>query len=79
MADIALITGATGGIGMEFVRAIHLMDDIDEIWAVGRNNEKLKCLKERYEKIVPIVIIVNLAGALSKGPNCRRRHRRDAL
>lgn len=54
MADIAIITGATGGIGVEFVKAIHLLDDIDEIWAVGRNNEKLKCLKEEYEKIVPI-------------------------
>ena len=54
MADIAIITGATGGIGMEFVKAIHMMDDIDEIWAVGRNKEKLKCLKKEYEKVVPI-------------------------
>ena len=54
MADIAIITGATGGIGMEFVKAVHLMDDIDEIWAVGRNKEKLKCLEEEYEKVVPI-------------------------
>ena len=42
MADIAIITGATGGIGMEFVKAVHLMDGIDEISAVGRNKEKLK-------------------------------------
>ena len=54
MADIAIITGATGGIGMEFVKAIQLMDDINEIWAVGRNKEKLKCLEEEYEKVVPI-------------------------
>ena len=54
MADIAIITGATGGIGMEFVKEIHLLDDIDEIWAVGRNKEKLKCLEEEYEKVVPI-------------------------
>ena len=33
MADIAIITGATGGIGMEFVKAIHPSEDIDEIWA----------------------------------------------
>ncbi len=54
MADIAIITGATGGIGLEFVKAIHLLDDIDEIWAVGRNNEKLNYLKEEYEKVIPI-------------------------
>ena len=51
MADIAIITGATGGIGLEFVKAIHLLDDIDEIWAVGRNNEKLNYLKEEYEYV----------------------------
>ena len=54
MADIAIITGATGGIGVEFVKAIHLLNDIDEIWAVGRNTEKLKRLEEEYEKIVPV-------------------------
>ena len=27
MADIAIITGATGGIGMEFVKAIHPSED----------------------------------------------------
>ncbi len=54
MADIAIITGATGGIGLEFVKAIHLLDEIDEIWAVGRNNEKLNYLKEEYEKVIPI-------------------------
>ena len=54
MADIAIITGATGGIGLEFVKAIHLLEEIDEIWAVGRNNEKLNYLKEEYEKVIPI-------------------------
>ena len=28
MADIAIITGATGGIGTEFVKAIHPSEDI---------------------------------------------------
>ncbi len=49
MADIAIITG---GIGMEFVKAIHPSEDIDEIWAVGRNNEKLNRLKEEYENMI---------------------------
>ena len=50
---IAIITGATGDIGEEFVKA--LLDQVDEIWAVGRSREKLDALNERYgEKIVPL-------------------------
>lgn len=54
MASIALITGATGGLGMEFTRVINSYDDIDEIWAIGRNTEKLETIKSKYQKVVPI-------------------------
>lgn len=50
----AVVTGATGGLGKEFVRLI-LKEDIDEIWAVARNKEKLKLLKEESkDKIVEV-------------------------
>ena len=50
---IAIVTGATGDIGEEFVKV--LTDQVDEIWAVGRNTEKLEALRERYgKKIVPL-------------------------
>lgn len=50
---IAIITGATGDIGEAFIRA--LLDQMDEIWAVGRNKKKLDTLRERYgEKILPV-------------------------
>jgi short-subunit dehydrogenase len=50
---IAIITGATGDIGEEFVKA--LLGEVDRIWAVGRSEEKLNALKEKYgEKIVPV-------------------------
>ena len=50
---IAIITGATGDIGEAFVRA--LLDEVDRIWAVGRNEQKLDALRERYgEKILPV-------------------------
>ena len=62
MADIAIITGATGGIGSEFVKAIHSLDDIDEIWTVGRNNEKLNRLKEEYKKVIPIKADLSMDG-----------------
>ena len=47
MQKIAIITGATGGIGRAFVDAI-LEEDIDEIWAVARNEKKLTKLKIEY-------------------------------
>ena len=50
---IAIITGATGDIGEEFVKA--LLGEVDRIWAVGRSEEKLRALREKYgEKIVPV-------------------------
>lgn len=54
MASIALITGATGGLGTEFTRVINSYGDIDEIWAIGRNTEKLETIKSKYQKVVPI-------------------------
>ena len=47
MQKIAIITGATGGIGQAFVSTI-LEEDIDEIWAVARNEKKLTELKTNY-------------------------------
>ena len=41
---IAVITGATGGIGAKFTEKICQIDDIDEVWAVGRNKDKLASL-----------------------------------
>ncbi len=54
MARVAIVTGATGGIGIKFVERICLMDDIDEIWAVGRNKEKLNKLLEKSSKVFPV-------------------------
>ena len=54
MSKVAIITGATGGLGREFTRVINSYDNIDEIWIVGRNQEKLNKLKKAYKKSVPI-------------------------
>ena len=54
MARVAIVTGATGGIGTRFVERICLMEDIDEIWAVGRNKEKLDDLWKNSSKIIPV-------------------------
>ncbi len=51
MSSIAIITGATGGLGQEFVGEI-LKENIDEIWAVARNEKRLSELKGKFgEKV----------------------------
>ena len=53
---IAIITGATGGLGKEFLKQI-LNEDIDEVWAIARNKQKLDELRKQYgEKVVSISI-----------------------
>ena len=42
---IALITGASAGIGREFVRAVDRQESFDEIWVVARRQERLEELK----------------------------------
>ncbi|MDE6128006.1 MAG: SDR family NAD(P)-dependent oxidoreductase, partial [Lachnospiraceae bacterium] len=54
MKKIAIITGASGGIGRIFVREL-TKETLDEIWVIGRNEERLLSLKKEFgEKIVPI-------------------------
>lgn len=56
MKKIAILTGATGGLGKEFVKQI-VNEDIDEVWAIARNQEKLSRLRVEYgEKVIPISI-----------------------
>lgn len=51
MARVAIVTGATGGIGEKFIHRISAMDDIEEVWAIGRNREKLDRLKEEHSNV----------------------------
>lgn len=39
---IAIITGATSGLGLEFAKQIDAKGGIDEIWLVARNEQKLE-------------------------------------
>ncbi len=52
---IAIITGASSGIGREFVKQIDACEELDEIWVVARRAERLEELKSVIKtKIVPI-------------------------
>ncbi len=42
--SVAIITGASGGIGSEFARQISRLDGIDELWFVARSEEKMRAL-----------------------------------
>lgn len=46
MKRIAVITGASGGLGKEFVRQI--INEVDEVWAIGRNVAKLEAMKSEF-------------------------------
>lgn len=51
---IAIITGASGGIGKEFTKLM-LQEEVDEIWAIARNHEKLAFLRKEFgDKIITI-------------------------
>ena len=43
---IAVITGASAGIGREFVLAIDRQEQLDEIWVIARRTDRLEALKE---------------------------------
>ncbi len=51
--QIAIVTGAGGGFGREFVRLLAAEQDISEIWAIARNGEKLSALRSEFDTVRP--------------------------
>lgn len=47
MKKIAMVTGASGGMGQIFVREL-MKETLDEIWVIGRNQGRLLALKEEF-------------------------------
>ena len=59
MRDIALVTGASSGMGKEFVRQIaKKYKGLDEIWVIARRADRLKELRKEITgtrvRILPI-------------------------
>lgn len=44
---IAVVTGASGGLGKEFIRLLLREENVEEIWAIARNEKKLCALKKK--------------------------------
>ena len=43
---IAVVTGASSGLGREFVRQLALLDkQLDEIWVIARRRDRLEALR----------------------------------
>ena len=52
---IAVITGASSGMGKDFVKMIDKIEDCDEIWVIARRIDKLSEIEsETGKKILPI-------------------------
>ena len=55
--NIAIVTGASSGMGREFVRQLGGYVSVDEIWAVARRASALETLKaETSVPVRPIVL-----------------------
>jgi len=55
--DIAVITGASSGMGREFVYALDKQQDFDEIWVIARRSERLYELKEKCRAAIRPVVL----------------------
>lgn len=65
---IAIVTGASSGMGREFVRQIsENYRYLDEIWVISRNKRKLEGLKLEFgEKITPVKLDLRKRAELEK-------------
>ena len=65
MPKTAIITGATGGLGQEFLREV-LKENVDEIWAIARNAKRLDEIKTKFgDKVRPIRCDLSVSDDLS--------------
>lgn len=55
--NIAVITGASSGMGREFVYAIDKAYDLDEIWVIARRRERLEELADKCRAAIRPVVL----------------------
>ena len=64
---IAIVTGASSGMGREFVRQLHSYIHPDEIWAIARRRSALEALSaETAIPVRPIVLDLGLEAAFQQ-------------
>lgn len=57
---IAIVTGASSGLGREFVRQLERKEELDEIWAVARREERLRELAGQAGAIPVVPLALDL-------------------
>lgn len=67
MKTIAIVTGANGGFGKELTKILVTQKDIDEVWAIARNRQKLDALKKELgDKIRVLPMDLTNRGSLDR-------------
>ena len=65
--SIAVVTGASSGMGMEFVRQIDKKEKLDEIWVIARRTERLEQLAaECTTPVIPLSLDLTDPASLEK-------------
>ncbi len=65
--NIAVITGASSGLGYEYAKAVLAAREFDEIWVLARREDRLAELKKELgDKIVPVVADITDTLALNR-------------
>lgn len=59
MKNIAIITGASSGLGVELYKEIQ-KESLDEIWIIARREDRLNEIKEKFGKIFTRVIPMDI-------------------
>lgn len=68
MGHIAMVTGASSGVGREFVRqlATGAGGPLDEIWAIARNQQALEELSRTFDVVRPIPLDLTRAESFTQ-------------
>ena len=65
--SIAIVTGASSGMGRDFVYALSSSFSFDEIWIIARREERLEEIKKELgSRIVPIALDLTLTSSIDR-------------